>query len=237
MTFSLKGWILKKIVKTIESENLTRYRSTIARENLEDSNIYDDYPDKTREDCANNIPENLRKQLLEEQGSICCYCMSRISCHHSKIEHFKPQTEYRNLQINYQNLFIACSGGEGLKEKNQFCDTKKGENELVGIDLLSNIENQITYHKKSQAVEIESTNSNISQDIKTLNLNLLHLQKNRKEAYDNSIKNLKRKGYSIQAIKKFISSYQTKHGGKFEPYCQMIIYFLIKKLKSKGITI
>lgn len=227
---------MKKIVKTLEPKSLTHYRSTIAHENLENSNIYDDYRYKTKEDCSKNIPGNLRKQLLEEQGYICCYCMSRIGCEDSKIEHFKPQTTHRKLQIDYQNLFVACSGGEGEKGRNQFCDTKKGESELIGIDLLSNVENEIVYHKKAQLIEIHSSDRDIGQDINTLNLNIARLQKNRKEAYDNSLKNLKQKGYSLPTIKKTIAFYQAKNNGKYEPFSQMIVYFLTKKLQSKGAT-
>ena len=66
-----------------------------------DENIYDDFPNKTKEGCENNETDNLRKSLLEEQGYICCYCMSRIDCKNSKIEHFKPQSLHRDKQIDY----------------------------------------------------------------------------------------------------------------------------------------
>ena len=227
---------MKQIIKSIEPISLTRYRSTISIENLEDSNIYEDYPNKKREDCANDVSENIRKQLLEEQGYICCYCMSRINCENSKIEHFKPQTKFRDLQINYQNLFVACSGGEGSPNNYQHCDSKKGEQELVGINLLTKIENQIIYNKKSNLIEIDSFNANIKQDLKILNLNLQILQKNRKSSYDKVISNLKRKGYSIPNIKKIITFYQSKNSDKYEPYCEMIVHFLTKKLKSQGAT-
>jgi len=225
---------LKKITKGKEPKSLTTYRSSIAHKNLEDSNIYEDFAEKTKEQCRENRADNLRKQLLQEQGYICCYCMSRIDCSNSKIEHFKPQTKYREFQIDYQNLFIACSGGEGFKSKEQFCDTKKGEKELNHIDLLSAIE--YNYTKNSKHISIISKDKNIDREINDiLNLNVLLLKKNRKQVYNRVMNNLKSKGYTISNIQKVLSYYQTKHNGKFEPYCEMIVYFLTKKLKSKGV--
>ena len=52
----------------------------------------------------------------------------------------------RELQIDYQNLFVSCIGGEGNKKGKQFCDSFKGEQELKSINLLTNIEGiQIFY--------------------------------------------------------------------------------------------
>ncbi len=211
------------------------YRSTITHKNLEDSNIYEDFKEKTKEQCKEDKADNLRKQLLEEQGYICCYCMSRIDCSHSKIEHFKPQTKNRDLQIDYQNLFIACSGGEGSKAKEQFCDTKKGESALKHIDLLSSVKS-INYLKGARNISISSIDKNIDKEINDiLNLNVNVLARNRREVYDRVMKNLKSRGYTIASIQKTLNYYQTQHSGKFEPYCEMVVYFLTKKLKSKGV--
>ena len=236
MIWLLNGWILKKITKTREPKSLTAYRSTIAHNSLEDDNIYEDFKEKTKEQCRERVSDNLRKQLLEEQGYVCCYCMSRIDCDNSKIEHFRPQTKYREFQIEYQNLFIACSGGEGSKTKDQFCDTKKGEKELDYIDLLSSIEQNINYFKNVKSISIASTNSDIDREINNvLNLNVVVLAKNRRQLYDRVMKNLKSKGYTIPNIQKVINYYREKHNGKFEPYSEVIVYFLTKKLKSKGV--
>ena len=227
---------MKKITKTKEPNSLTKYRSEIPHKDLKNKNIYEDFKEKTKKQCRENKAENLRKQLLKEQGYICCYCMSRISCDNNKIEHFKPQTKYRKSQIDYQNLFIACNGGEGLKFKEQFCDTKKGENELKYIDLLSNIEKEINYSKSAREITISSNNRNIDKEFDTiLNLNVSVLGKNRKEVYDRVMNNLKLQGYTIPNIQKVLNYYQKKHNNKFEPYCEMIVYFLTKKLKSKGV--
>ncbi len=233
MNYSLKGQILKRIHKTKEPLSLTQYRSSINKENLTDSNIYEDFKHKTQDGCEANEALNLRKQLLEEQGYICCYCMQRINCQTSKIEHFKSQKHHRDLQINYNNLFVACMGGECKKDFEQHCDTKKANQDLKAIDLLSNIENGIKYIKKDKdKIEISSDNPEIQSDIEILNLNLEVLQKNRKQAYNNVISKLKTKEFKTQQIKERISKYKNKHDGKFEPFCEMLVYFLNKKLSA-----
>ncbi len=237
MIWLLNGWILKKITKSTEPKSLAAYRSTISHKNLEDSNIYEDFKEKTKEQCREDKSENLRKQLLQEQGYICCYCMSRIDCDNSKIEHFRPQTKNRGIQIDYQNLFIACSGGEGFKAKGQFCDTKKGEKDLNSIDLLSSIEDSVNYTKSAKNISITSNDKSIDKEINDiLNLNVIVLSRNRKEVYDRVMKNLKSRGYTMASIQKALNYYKTKHHGKFEPYCEMIVYFLTKKLKSKDVN-
>ncbi len=183
---------MKKIIKGVEPQSLTKYRSSIPHKNLEDSNIFEDFKEKTQEGCRENERDNLRKQLLEEQCYICCYCMSRIDCNNSKIEHFKSQENYRNLQIVYKNLFIACNGGEGKKRKEQHCDTYKGEKELKHINLLSNIESYIKYCKSG---EISSSNMEINKELNDiLNLNNEILKRNRKETYKRLIQNMNKKG-------------------------------------------
>ena len=229
---------MKKIVKTKELKSLTNYRSSIAKKDLEKNSIYEDFKYKSKEQCIENEPESLRKQLLEEQGYICCYCMDRIDCNNSKIEHFKPQTKYRELQIDYKNLFIACGGGEGLESKKQFCDTKKGEKELKYINLLSNIEKDIKYLKSSKEITIASDNKYIDNELNSiLNLNVSILSKSRRQKYNEVIKKLKAKKYNISYVKRVLNYFKKKHNGKFEPYCEMVVYFLTKKLKSKGIRL
>jgi uncharacterized protein (TIGR02646 family) len=230
---------LKKIIKTKEPQSLTKYRSTIAKENLSDSNIYKDFSCKTKLGCENNEINNLRKQLLEEQGYICCYCMSRINCKNSKIEHFRPQEEHRDLQISYKNLFIACSGGEGKQKKVQHCDTYKGKDELNHINLLSNIENNIAYKKEDKDnITIYSTDSNIDTELnEILNLNCNTLKRNRKDTYDTILQQLKNQNFAPSTIKKVIKNYKSKNNNKFQPYSEMVVYFLTKKLNSKGIKI
>lgn len=109
---------MRRIDKGPEPHTLTRYRASIKRSRLNDTNVYNDFGSKSKEDCESEVSGNLRRQLLQEQGHLCCYCMSRIRCHTSKIEHFKDQKNHRELQITYQNLFVVCAGNEGSHTSN-----------------------------------------------------------------------------------------------------------------------
>ena len=50
----------------------------------------------------------LHMALLSEQGWVCCYCGREVSVLDSHIEHFRPQTVYEDLALNYENLFASC---------------------------------------------------------------------------------------------------------------------------------
>lgn len=212
---------MKKIIKGTEPNSLTAYRSSISASNMKNKTIYEDYRKK----------DVLRRQLLDEQGYICCYCMSRIGERNSKIEHFKPQSKFRKFQIAYSNLFIACKGGDGTQER--FCDTKKDNQELNCIDLLS--ENNIKFFINGK-ISSESTTQKIMSDLtkemnEVLNLNSEILVKNRKQTYDDFKNNMKSK-WTKSKLQKAINGYKNKQDGKYAPYSEMMVYLLSKKLKA-----
>ena len=67
---------MKYIEKRKPPESLERYKETAGAN-------FDDLP--------SNVKSELKQQLADEQGDICCYCGKRISPdHHSVIEHLLP---------------------------------------------------------------------------------------------------------------------------------------------------
>jgi uncharacterized protein (TIGR02646 family) len=52
----------------------------------------------------------LKYALIEEQGALCCYCGRRIDRLGSHIEHFRPQKNYEELDVDYKNLHASCMG-------------------------------------------------------------------------------------------------------------------------------
>lgn len=249
MTSFLKGQSLKRIVKGNEPNGLKRYRKQFTPTKLNtDGDIYKNYTPKTQEGCNKDENANLRKLLLEQQGYICCYCMNTITCCYSKIEHYKPQSKFRNLQVSYNNLFIACCGKTIDRKKydtcktyneeinqdydERFCDTYKDNSELQYIDLLSNIENEIKYDKYGL---ISSENKNINDELNNiLNLNCKTLKKQRQETLDRLKVQLRNKGYKKSTLEHYLKQYKNRDSSnKFAPYCEMIVYFLTKTLKSK----
>ena len=227
---------MKRINKWTEPTTLTTYRSSLHKKDLKDTDIYDGFKHKSKQDCKNNVAGNLRKQLLEEQGYLCCYCMSRIACTNSKIEHFKDQSTNRELQIDYQNLFIACKGNEGQPSNNQHCDSFKGAKNIDYVDLLSNIENDIKY--KLADGTIFSDNTDINMEInEVLNLNVRILKRNRKQAVKKFLMVLKKRlgagEWGKNALKKEVDRYEKKGADhKFKQFSGMFLYFLNKKLQK-----
>ena len=219
---------MKQIIKSKEPKSLTNYRASITKTDLKSLKKYEDSP--------KNVLDDLRKALLEEQGYICCYCMQRVDFRYTKIEHFKSRSGFREKQLDYNNLFISCLGGEGSSPTKQFCDTKKGDRELNYINLLTDIESKIEYKKDGYIYSNDDDINNELNDI--LNLNYLVSKNNRKETLRSLYSEFKKIGWSNHSLKENIKKYQNKNSkGKYRPYCQMIVYFLTKKLKQKGVTI
>jgi len=190
----------------------------------------------------NNLPTNAKKEirntLLREQGYICCYCMERIREENTKIEHWKPQKRYPDLQLDYHNLLASCRGGEGRREDKQHCDTHKGEQEITinPSDKTKNCERFIKYRGSGKT---DSEEPVIREELnRILNLNTQTLVKNRKAIKDQVIKELNRISgrnsvWLIQYVKKMIQKYESRHNGKYIPYCQVVVYFLKNRFANE----
>ena len=76
--------------------------------------------------------------LLEEQGAICCYCGQEINTETSHIEHFRPQSEFESLQLDYRNLHASCQK-KREKRMPEYCGVAKGNwfDEALTISPLS----------------------------------------------------------------------------------------------------
>jgi len=213
---------VKHIVKGKEPQSLLEHR-------LKSHADYDNYSEK----------DDLRQSLLTEQGYICCYCMERIAKNKMKIEHWRPQSIYHDLQLDYQNLLGACLGNQGQPQHLQHCDTKKGEIEITinTTDASRKCENLIKYRGNGQ---IYSDDVTINRELnKVLNLNLETLTKNRKAVLDAVILGLEKKypsrSWTVAILSKEIARYSNiNEKSQYEPYCQFIIFWLNKRLLAES---
>ncbi len=61
----------------------------------------------------NNVYQDLRNSLIDEQDEMCCYCeialKDSIDAH---IEHFKDRHNYPKDTFNFQNLFASCKNDD-----------------------------------------------------------------------------------------------------------------------------
>jgi len=213
---------VKDIFKGNEPRSLLEHR-------LKSHADYDNYPEK----------DDLRQSLLTEQGYICCYCMERIAKNKMKIEHWRPQSIYPSLQLDYQNLLGACQGNQGQPQHLQHCDTRKGESEITinPTDARRKCENLIKYRGNGQ---IYSDDLTIDRELnEVLNLNLETLTKNRKAVLDGVILGLQKKypfkSWTAAILSKELARYsKVNEKSQDEPYCQVIIFWLNKRLSAES---
>lgn len=128
----------------------------------------------------------LRAALVADQRGLCCYCMARIAAdgQQMKIEHWRGQTAYPELQLSYQNLLGACRGNEGEPLINQHCDTRKGGRDL-SVNPAAMPEEIVAGIRYLTNGEIRSDHEQLDREIdEVLGLNGAGLKNNRKTAID-----------------------------------------------------
>lgn len=203
---------MRTIRKGPEPTSLTQHRKQPHAE-------YDNYADKA----------TLRQALVAEQRGLCCYCQSRI---HStpegmKIEHWQCQARHQERQIDFSNLHGACLGGHGQPERNQHCDTRKGNDDLCFsvCDLTHPIERRIKYLGDGR---IQSDDEAINSDLnEVLNLNSSRLVDNRKSLLDAFKQRLgKGKLNAAQELKRWDGTL----AGDLPEFAQVMVFWLQKRL-------
>lgn len=175
----------------------------------------------------------LRASLVSEQRGICCYCMSRIAPNgqQMKIEHWRGQTAYPELQLSYQNLLGACHGNEGEPLVNQHCDTRKGGRDFMvnPAAMPEEIGAGIRYLTNG---EIRSDHQQLDQEIdEVLGLNVAGLKNNRKSALDVVLQWLQ----AIRPDDNQIEAQITKIDdgtSELNPFAPVAVWFLKRKLAT-----
>ncbi len=184
--------------------------------------------------------QSLREALVREQGHLCAYCMQRIEPTEAgmKIEHWSPQSEDSESQIDFRNLLGVCSGGMGRAQKHQHCDTSKANQGLWShpADPGRNPEPSLRYLADGT---MRALDERVSQDIEVLNLNeSAILTPNRRGAFSGFSEWLRRKGetkpgsWSRQTIERLLRELVTPDAsGKLRPFVGVGEHLLRKKLR------
>jgi uncharacterized protein (TIGR02646 family) len=185
--------------------------------------------------------DEVREQLAREQGFICCYCMQRISNEPDgmKIEHWAPQgapaTSHREL--DWKILLGACKGNEGAPGRDQHCDSRKGETPITINPTERRCEQLVRFLADGT---IESDDPAVQVDLnETLNLNFPRLKNNRRAVLDAFRQFMQRKysgvTWSSAALEQELAGLQQPStGGMLQPYCQVSVYWLKKRLGMLG---
>jgi hypothetical protein len=173
----------------------------------------------------------LRNALLEEQSYLCAYCMTHLT-DKVKIEHYVPRNEQNQLQ--YMNLLAVCSGGEGLEEKQQTCDTKK-RNTVLHIDPRNAGHIAQIYYKPSG--RICADHEEFQRDLdQVLNLNVDRLVNSRRDALEElKVRIFQRYGgtsASREYLERILRKYQSNAAGQRTPYCGILIWYLQRRIRQ-----
>ena len=151
-----------------------------------------------------------------------------------KIEHWHSQAKdrYPAEQLVYTNLLGACLGNKGYPEKQQHCDTRKGNRDLSRnpANPLHRVEDLIRFEADGRIVSDDPAFDSELNDV--LNLNYARLRNNRKATMDGFIQMLPKRGKLTKTNwEKLLQQWNGElHAGELQPFCQVIVYWLRKRL-------
>lgn len=204
-------------------------------------------------DFPNPDKQSVRLSIAREQGFICAYCMRRID-EYAQIEHWEAQElskEKDNIAstVKYENLLAVCSGGKihgKSNDSNRFhCDSSRsiGNRQLSvkptalhtlsSIKFLENgrIEAICTCQNNPCSIQLKCIHCDLDCQ-KGLNLNLLSLQDERKQALSNIRRALQlcrnKNGADVKkfhADRKKILLNAIGNSEQLKPYCGVIEFF------------
>lgn len=132
------------------------------------------------------IFKNLRESLLQEQGSLCCYCQQKISLENQTVtvEHLIPRVTDGTLLFEYNNLLASCLGGKkDIEEKTQqkYCDNHRSNKHLPITPLQFDCHQYFDYLAIEDSDELQIKIIGLSQHaentIEILNLNAPKLRR------------------------------------------------------------
>ncbi|WNG33435.1 TIGR02646 family protein [Archangium violaceum] len=212
---------MRYIRKSAEPQSLLQHRLT---------------PYATYANLQQKVKDEIREQLVEDQGFLCCYCMQRITpeSDRMKIEHWASQSDpaTRHRELDWKNLLGACCGNEGKPKRDQHCDTHKGELAITINPTEARCEQLVRFLGDGT---IESDDPTINTDLNgTLNLNQALLRNNRKATLSAFVDAMTRKysgAWPQAALQKELAElHQPDAGGMLRPYCQVPIFWLKKRM-------
>jgi len=246
------------IAKLPDPEGLIRYKRQMSETG--EKQTYVDFTnfEKGRNEHGERIPSDqtafyqLRAQLLKEQKYLCAYCGQEIptvendnNVPQMKTEHFSPQNDNPDNDLNYQNLLACCLGNDRQKGENH-CDSMKANGLLIHIANPATIQHrdiEIVYNIRirQEEVVVDSTNQDKSSELTgkkegCLNLNHDFLRKGRFSVWKNVMR--KRLGddpnlWNADAVKEIINEYSSAETERSPKFKDFILWYLKDWLSNR----
>lgn len=175
----------------------------------------------------------LRECLLNEQGHLCCYCMSRIDEDNCTIEHWNCRAHFPDQQLDYSNLMACCIGNKGKPPDKQHCGERKGA-QCISCNPANrehHVEESIQYLLNGL---IYSNNATLNNEINNvLNLNYSQLRDNRKMTLEGALESIKTRGSNLTLgwLNNLLCRYTNKdHEHRLIEYCGIVTFFLKRRI-------
>lgn len=194
----------------------------------------------------------LNDELRKEQKYICCYCQQRITQGNHSLgshnEHFYPEDQYVDNQLDYENIFACCNRTQGFQKRFQYCGEYKS-NTIIDTNLLLDVNCSQYFKYNSNGEILPSGPMNVYDDvirnrerlteqqtkalamIEALNLNEEHLKNRRKEIIDDIF--AKEYAFTIEQLHHKIQVLHNEQNEYIE-FVDLIIYYLQVLIRIKS---
>lgn len=159
---------MRYITKDDNSDVVRRHESELQNQHLDEQSLLNPnvYPGLSGNKLWKKVRDikviphlwDLKHQMYDEQGGICCYCGLRIfkdsDGRKMTVEHLKPKSTHRELVGEYKNLLLSCSvieddaaimGMNSLDNTLSHCDDSKKDTELHYTPLMRVCETVFQY--------------------------------------------------------------------------------------------
>ena len=156
----------------------------------------------------------VKKNLMVEQGHICCYCERELLDYDSHIEHLRPQSDPEVDSLDYSNMVCSCQD-QVKKGDPRHCGNLKDnwfDNDLFISPFDENCENNFTYTHDGKIQVLPQDNNAAQQTIIKLGLNIPKLNALREKAIEPFLD----EDLDADDVARFVSGYLEKDAqGRF----------------------
>ncbi len=218
---------MRHIVKGPEPTALTEW-TALANENWQPTSWGD---------LQNPQKSAVLQALIQEQGSLCCYCEDRLT--HggdSHIEHLKSRRDFPQLMFAYANLLACCnfkSSRSSVGQELPHCGHAKGHEDLPIHPLMPDCREHFDFTSTGEILpRAEGAQAQAAaHTIRLLKLDLPLLEARRKSAIDGILDALA--GMSDSDLRSLATALDARDAqGNFTPFCSAVVRVLEKYLPA-----